>query len=198
MDSEVDFSYMYETFSNLIDKDQKCVFYLSSTMTVIGMSNRAKSMIASAGCLKIVKRKLVSANSSDLKTNFRITVEQSKPTVLFVRNAVDGEPCRINIEPTSRKTRGVGQYKNIAAMVIVACGGQTKELLTEELQDFFDLTRAEIDLVSALHQKITLSDYAALKGIKVSTARWTLANVFSKTQSNSQSNLRSLADIFTK
>ena len=48
-------------------------------------------------------------------------------------------------------------------------------------------------LAKALLNDIPLSDYASKKGVKITTVRWTLGNIFSKTETHSQNELKSLA-----
>ena len=62
--------------------------------------------------------------------------------------------------------------------------------------EHYELTCAESDLVQSLHLGRTLKDHAETRGVTITTVRWTLDNVFSKTYTKSQPQLKSLIDKF--
>jgi len=59
-------------------------------------------------------------------------------------------------------------------------------------QEYYQLTNTEALLAEALFKGSNLAEFADLRGIKVSTVRWTLDNIFSKTYTHSQRELSAL------
>ena len=62
--------------------------------------------------------------------------------------------------------------------------------------DHYKLTAAELELTKAIYGSMNLRDYANKRGVKISTVRWTLDNIFSKTFTHSQSELKTLALLY--
>lgn len=60
------------------------------------------------------------------------------------------------------------------------------------VMDAFGMTRAEAALSVALIRNMSLQDYCEAEGIKISTARWHLKNIFQRTGARSQSELVAL------
>ncbi|MGO8953856.1 MAG: helix-turn-helix transcriptional regulator [Rhodomicrobium sp.] len=61
----------------------------------------------------------------------------------------------------------------------------------------FQLTSAEAHLASALAEGLSLRDYAAREGLKITTVRWHLQNIFARTGARSQSGLvRTIVSLF--
>ena len=60
-------------------------------------------------------------------------------------------------------------------------------------KNYYELTKAELAVARAVFEDTALQEYAAQKGVKITTVRWTLDNVFSKTHTHSQKELKTLA-----
>ncbi len=59
----------------------------------------------------------------------------------------------------------------------------------ERLMTTFGFTRAEANLCSAIVQGLSLADYAEREGVKITTVRWHLQNVFARVNVRSQAEL---------
>jgi len=71
------------------------------------------------------------------------------------------------------------------------------EIPAGRLAAAFQLTSAEAHLASALADGLSLRDYAAREGLKITTVRWHLQNVFARTGARSQSDLvRTIISLF--
>jgi DNA-binding CsgD family transcriptional regulator len=71
------------------------------------------------------------------------------------------------------------------------------EIPAARLAAAFQLTSAEAHLASALAEGLSLRDYAAREGLKITTVRWHLQNIFARTGTRSQSDLvRTIVSLF--
>ena len=62
-------------------------------------------------------------------------------------------------------------------------------LSNKSIQNIFDMTAAEAKLAAALCDGLTLDSYAEREGIAISTVRWHLHNLLSRTETRSQAEL---------
>lgn len=67
---------------------------------------------------------------------------------------------------------------------------------SKSMGDFYNLTPAELSLASSIFDGLSLKEHAKKRGTSITTVRWTLDNVFSKTHTNSQILLKELTNKF--
>jgi len=63
--------------------------------------------------------------------------------------------------------------------------------------EFYKLTDAEKALSQSLYDGLSLREHSEKRGVKITTTRWTLNNLFSKTFTRSQLELQGLFNSFT-
>lgn len=60
-------------------------------------------------------------------------------------------------------------------------------------KNHYKLTKTEIKVAKAIFDDVSLKEHAEQRGVKITTVRWTLDNIFSKTNTRSQKELKVLA-----
>jgi len=114
---------------------------------------------------------------------------------LFVKRSIDKPPLKLSLHPVS-DSLAFDSEKCPVSLLLVTDTKDKSELDIDSLANYYDLTAAEACLVFSLHNGMTLKEHSEDRGIKITTTRWTLDNVFSKTYVNSQADLRDLASKF--
>ena len=179
-----------------LDRQRKGAIYLDREFTIVASNQLAKKVLSSGRCLISVSGKLraeIPSETEKLQHALCSLTEQRMEKVIFIRCRKTSQPFRVEcltIEDSkaSESSNGV--------LVVVEWQTTSNEILSNQLQNFFELTDAEIELVKVLSRDVALKEYAKVRGIGVNTVRWTLSNVFSKTNTHSQKQLKTLTQIF--
>ena len=190
---------MVNSISSFLERQKKAVIYLNDQFTVIKISPQAKRLINQAKTIEIQDQKItlkqLEANRrlyKDLKT----TLKSNNSRVTFLSQPNQKTPFRVELH--SIKGSDETQGDETAVLLVLLGGAEASgSLMSHHFKQQYSLTNAEIRLVESLHLGHTLAEFAEKRKIKVSTVRWTLRNVFTKTRASSQSELRSLTRLFS-
>ena len=68
----------------------------------------------------------------------------------------------------------------MAIIIIKSPPRSSNDFSKERFNERYDLTNTELLLTEAIFNDVSLKEYAASRKIKISTARWTLDNIFEK------------------
>ena len=120
---------------------------------------------------------------------------QSKTARFYVKNNIDEAPISLSVFPVKDDLRGDNGEQS-KWLLLVKDTQKKPGFSAASMASFYELTRAEIDLVSAIYKGLSLAEHANSRGVKITTVRWTLDNIFSKTYTHSQIELRDLANKF--
>lgn len=113
----------------------------------------------------------------------------------YIRKKYDKSPISLSIFPVVDNVSHASGARS-RWLMLVRDTERKPNLSSQSMAQFYGLTNAEISLVAAIYQGVSLTDYAEHRGVKISTVRWTLDNIFSKTYTHSQSELLELANKF--
>ena len=105
-------------------------------------------------------------------------------------------PLRIEVCSTNYDNMPSAQKQPYLIVSLDTPGLKTQKI-HHQLQTYYGFTRTEFDLVEHLVRGLTLREYAKERKVTISTARWTLGNIFTKANLNSQRELIMLATHFS-
>lgn len=122
------------------------------------------------------------------------SVLTSAPTggALSLPRGNDRRPLGVLVQPFPHRSGALTGEKPLVALQLSALD-VVQAPQVEVLRGLFSLTPAEAGLLQALMQDRRIEDYAAERGVSVTTVRTQLAHLFRKTSTNRQSELVRLA-----
>jgi len=189
---------MMQTVSSLISKQNKALVFLSSSNRVIYQNQLAQSLFEQPDGFRVEQGKLVNS-CSERNEYFLISLRNTKiqllPSTIFWESSINSYPERIDIFPILDELVA-DAVKQPRAMVLMDAPRKGKTLIKSQFLEFYHLTPAEVDVVALLVRGLSLNECAQKRKITVSTVRWTLGNIFSKTSTSSQKELLRVANLF--
>lgn len=114
-----------------------------------------------------------------------------EPECLFIAKSGTDEYHRLSAHPIPRQYQGQAD----TAQLFIILLSETQEITDIDAIAFqrqYKLTKSELNLSLALLNGQSLGSYTLLNSVLKNTVRWTLGNVFSKIEVNSQVALVSL------
>ena len=115
---------------------------------------------------------------------------------IYISRLGGKKPYKLTITPILTKTVCFGDC-HPAVMIIIKLPQTVNEFPELVFKEHYGLTKAELLLTEAIFNDMTLKEYAKTRNIKITTVRWTLDNIFSKTNTHSQKELKSLVLLFS-
>jgi len=189
---------MLNTLSSLICHQHKAALFLESTNRVLFANQFAHNLLDQAADFKIEKQEIVNSNieqDTEYRNALKRVSDQLVPRTIFWRDQNIHYPIRLDILPVFDEI--ITEESNAVAMVIVETYEPKTAAIKSAFGEFYSLTRAEISLVELLVQGLSLHECASFKRRTISTIRWTLRNIFTKTNTKSQRELLTIAAIFS-
>lgn len=174
------------------------VLYLDDAANVIAKNSKAEEILNPSSKFWCSGKRLC-FDDSELKNTFLCKLEEIRnsksSTSLFIKQALNMSPIRVNAFPVFDNIYNQNGEKPYWVLLVNDTGHKLV-FSAKSMAKFYELTNAELALVSAIYDGLSLAEYAKQRGVKITTIRWTLDNVFSKTYTHSQSELRELANKF--
>jgi len=174
------------------------VLYLDEAANVIAKNIRAEEILNSSSRLWCSGKKLVFEDSG-IKEKLLLNLERANAMQssdkIFIKRTGEKPPFRVSLFPVCDDISNLEGEKSRWLMLVNDTEHKPR-FLAGSMANYYDLTKGETALVAAVYEGLTLAKYAERRGIKTTTVRWTLDNIFSKTYTHSQSELRELANKF--
>lgn len=189
---------MINTINEMMHQRGIGVMYLDEAAKILDKNTAADAILNSTSRLWCQGRRLFIEDQlvhSNLR-NFMLRKKAGTGVAKFyVKKNVDEAPISLSVFPVKDDLRDRNGEKS--KWLLLVRDTQTRpNFSAESMASFYELTSAEIDLVSAIYKGLSLAEHADCRGVKITTIRWTLDNVFSKTYTHSQAELRELANKF--
>lgn len=188
------------SLTGLLSEQNIGVVFLDKNNIILEMNEFAKKII-SRGDGFLDNHRILSVLSRKDRIQFNKLISCASSQAFDARfsakqmlvNRADGQlPYKVTFCPLEFSNSSA-QDISPAVMVLINSPECEKSFPEYLFKIYFGLTRTELALCKAIFFDQSLSDYAHSRSIKVSTARWTLDNIFAKTGTHSQAQLKSLA-----
>jgi len=191
---------MVEVLDDLMIQEGIGVFYVNEDAVVHAYNQVAHNLLKNNDVLSIKKGKLTTKDRGKYEELcYRIKCKcncYSAKESLLIKQAKSPHPVKLSLFSSNNIVRG-DDLSNL--VVVLAKDTSIKEkFLASDFADFYNLTEAEKKLSQSLFEGFTLNEHSEKRGIKITTTRWTLNNVFSKTVTSSQIELIGLFRPFTE
>lgn len=174
------------------------IVYLDIKAKVLEANDDANSILSKEKELRKCGDKLV-FKSSRMREFFEQILNEVRSNGrtgnLFLKRSLDKPPLKLSIHPVVDSLEFNSGAKAVSLMLLTDTQNEST-LDIVSFSEHYGLTSAESELVQSLHYGKTLKQHAEMRGVKITTVRWTLDNVFSKTYTKSQPQLKSLIDKF--
>ena len=189
---------MINTINEIMFQRGIGVFYLDEGANIVEKNTTADDILSSTSRLWCQGRHLFFEDQS-VQTKFKDFIfcakSGAKAAQFYVKKNIDEAPISLSVFQVKDDLKGSNGEKS--KWLLLVKDTQKKPIFSaESMAAFYNLTRAEIALVSAIYEGLNLAQHAASRGVKITTVRWTLDNIFSKTYTHSQAELRELANKF--
>ena len=189
---------MINTINEMMVQRGIGVFYLDEGANIVERNIAADDILNSTTRLWCQGGHLFIEDQSvqtKLKDFICCATSGSKAARFYLKKNIDEAPISLSVFPVKDDLRGANGEKS--KWLLLVKDTQKKPIFSaESMSAFYELTGAEIALVSAIYKGLSLAEHAASRGVKITTIRWTLDNIFSKTYTHSQAELRELANKF--
>ena len=178
---------MKETLNNIFYSRFISVIYTDENLNVLETNRQAKKILNTNSVLITQNGKISTSSASEmqcLKQTVKAVYQTKKHDTIFINWSKSNMPLRVDIYPVIIECN-VQNKLGSSVVLIMDDFNRSKDFYECKFKNYFGLAKSEISLVSSLYSGRTLNEYADSKNVKISTARWTLANVFSKVGTNS-------------
>lgn len=120
------------------------------------------------------------------------------------RQGHEGRVLALDLADGTQRFLKIEVFRLPASCAMEPCGGglfflvsfrkslRSPKIAAEQIAAALGLTAAEANLAAALSEGLSLSAYAEREGLKITTVRWHLQNIFSRTGVRSQADLVSM------
>jgi len=189
---------MVSTLRPILSQKKKAAIFLDETSNVVFANKQAHDLCAKSETLSIDNGSLITFSSSqnlELQKNLNMVTAQLKSRTIFWEENNFSHPLRVDIFPVVSDLELVPR-KSVPKILTLETIGLVKPKISDKFNELYKLTPTEFETVQSLAQGMSLSTFAEQKGNCISTVRWTMRNIFSKTKTNSQKDLVALAGLF--
>jgi len=186
---------MINTLDQLMHHRNVGVIYLDNKARILSKNKYAERFFERESIISCAGNKLTLKRSRDkyfFDEKLAAIQEGGIFASLFVKQNVDKPPIKLSLYPIMDSLT-TSDCETPTSLLLLKDTQEKNDLDIQSLTDHYRLTGAEANLVESLHRGLSLKEHSESRGIKVTTARWTLDNVFSKTYVNSQVELREMA-----
>jgi DNA-binding CsgD family transcriptional regulator/PAS domain-containing protein len=179
------------------DRLPRGIIVLDSHARVLAMNRRAHSIVAQRDGLGIAPGGLEAATPRQTRQLRALIGEAAKTSAgeglgaggaMVLARPSQQRPLEVLVTPL-RLAEHVWGVEAPAVAVFVSDPEQQPELTSDVLRRHHGLTLAEARLAAALAGGVSLRDFADQAEITMNTARWTLKQVFAKTETSRQAEL---------
>jgi len=180
------------------EKISQCVVVVNQAGKVVYLNECANKLIAAKDGLQIGHNRILAANYAPdtkklkmfLQSVFESNIEKHAGFggVLQVFRASGARPLSVFVSPFSENGRNIVPAEKLA-LVFINDPDQRMEDIEPVLARIYGLTPAESKIAAILTQGVPLNEICRMLGIKSNTIRTHLKRIFSKTETNRQSEL---------
>ena len=185
---------MINTLNNLLVQQGLAVIYLDDGQNVIAANEKGDEILERKDGI-FSRNGRLAFYDKDAQESFdklKASTQVSANTAIFVRRQSSEPPYRLSyveyVDEWKQPDLPRPQY-----LLLVSDPTKSFDFPDWVFKEYYGLTSAELRLASAIFRDKSLHEQAEDRGIKISTVRWTLDNIFSKTFTNSQRAVKGLA-----
>lgn len=185
---------MIQTLEDILRPNGEGVVILDNVANVLNASVFAQEIFARAdGLINRAGKLCFSDKDAHRQVLSRLATgcEPANGKPIFVRRETGKSPYKVKIALFQDEWLHKDQPKP-HSLLLVSETNRKLDFPIWVFKDYYGLTPSELTLAEAIFGDMPLRDYAEFRGIKITTVRWTLDNVFSKTYTHSQTELKSL------
>lgn len=187
------------SYLDFLNQQGMGVVFLSDKREIVETNNVAQNILSAQDGIfdsNNVFRVLSKKGNQKLSLLFNSVTNNELSNPIFIKRSKQIGFHKLSVKKLNKGS--VAFHKSNAQFMVLISEVQSQiSFQTEEFKEHFRLTKAESDLVTEVANGLTLNEYSELKHISKNTARWTLANVFSKTNTQSQLELQRLLMAFS-
>ena len=197
-------SVVAQTFKSALDALPTAVVLVDADLRIVDANNVGQALLDSGDLIRSDRGRLV-ATSPTAAAALAPAVRQAGENESEIgrrgfgipARRADGAPCVLHVLPLQRGALRPGLAPNAAAAIFIAPAASPKLAPSEALAALFDLTAAEVRVLSLLAAGMTLSAAARELGVRSSTVRTHLLRLFAKTGTHRQTDLIRLTTSLT-
>lgn len=189
---------MINTLNAVMHQQGIGVIYLDGEANVLEKNPKADEILETSKKLWCRGKQLCFEDNQikkNLLTKLETSLGNKAKERIFVKKELDQSPIALSLYPIVDEVSTHSGRKSQWLMLLDDTN-KKPTFSAKSMADFYRLTPAETELVNSIYNGLSLSEHAERRGIKITTVRWTLDNIFSKTYTNSQSKLKELANKF--
>ena len=189
---------MINTLNAVMHQQGIGVIYLDGEANVLGKNSKADEILETSKNLWCRGKQLCFEDNQlkkSLLTKLEAKLENGVKERIFVKKGLDQSPIALSLFPIVDDV-SVDNGRKSQWLMLVDDTNKKAHFSAKSMADFYRLTPAETELVNSIYNGLSLSEHAESRGVKITTVRWTLDNIFSKTYTHSQSRLKELANKF--
>ena len=189
----------HQSIESLLEQEKIGVFYLDENLEILETSTLAQTFLNRKDGLIDRFKKLAALDHRDNdRLQKFLNLDYSKPhySSIFIKRSIYETPYKLTASPILDKDIRFSM-KSPSMMLLVSEPKEFKNFPAQLFKDHYGLTNSELLLAQAVFNDVSLNEYASIKEVKISTVRWTLKNIFSKTDTHAQKELKSLALVFS-
>ena len=182
----------------ILERQSRVAIILDQSLSIWDITRPGKKLFANGSSCLIIENSLRlddPTKDAALRSSLNNTLESGCSDVLFVKDERTKHPLRI--ESHSLLQDDSKEATSPALLVLLDYQGFACTFMAAEFKNYFSLTPAEVRLVEAIYLGRSLQEHSYEANCRISTVRSRLKNVFKKTAVNSQSELKSLSNIFS-
>ena len=187
---------MLNTINQLLLGTNTGLIFVQNDLSLVSLNNLASKIISRKDGITDLAGKLFLTDRSAYKClKYEVGASQNnvrKEALVCAMRANNEPPYRLKVLPFDDEWHQTNQ-KRPHSIVLVMEPNKRFTFPHWVFEHYYGLTGAELKLAESVFYDSSLQDYADQRGIKISTVRWTLDNIFSKTYAHSQKELKSLA-----
>jgi len=186
---------MIDTLNDLMQEEGVGVFYVREDSTVYGHNDFAKVLLDNSGAISISSGSLIvndPQKTKEFKHKVKFKASCHGKESLLISSGDSRYPVKLSLFPIQNIVENSVSKTTNLIVVLVKDMSVRPKFMTHDFAGLYKLTDAEIHLANSLYKGLTLKEHSEIRKVKITTTRWTLDNLFSKTFSNSQAELKDL------
>jgi len=192
---------MIHTLNSLMRDGGIGVFYVRDDSSVIECNIEAQNLLKATNAIQILGGKLSVSDpikSKEFALRVKIKSKQSGKESILIKRNENRFPIKLSLFPVKENILCQGTRGGKLLVILAEDTGKNGKFLAASFAEHYQLTNAEVSLATSLYRNKSLKKHSDERGIKISTTRWTLDNLFSKTYTRSQLELSRLIKLFSE
>jgi len=186
---------MLETLNEVMQEEGVGVFYVREDASVYGFNDYAEDLLKKSDVISINAGSLTvndPKKDREFKHRVRFKALCTGKESLLVSHGESRYPVKLSLFPIQDIIpESLSANKNLVVILVKDMSIKPK-FMANDFAGFYNLTDAELQLANSLYDGLTLKKHSEMRKVKITTTRWTLDNLFSKTFSRSQAELKDL------